>query len=342
MENFEKTLIKGLQPIRYYALASAIYALFENNIYDQLKGNPLSIDEISKNLNLDRPKLEGFLLYLKNENVISIIDKKVGLTPLGKELDSVRPWYTMLIGGYGKTFLEISEKIPYGKSNASRDAGKVGIGSCGISHYDALPLTKSLLNKLPVPPKSVLDLGCGNAYYLIELCKMFPKIKAYGVEPDYKGYIAALELVKQAGIEIENSVKLYNSDAIDFLNSKENCTPDVLILGFVLHEILGQAGRESLRSFLLNVMERYPDIYIVVIEVENKITEPATMKHGLALAYYNPYYLLHYFTSQQLESDDFWKTLFDEVGLRIIDQQTVDNAVDSTKLEIGYLLGKKR
>jgi len=41
------------------------------------------------------------------------------------------------------------------------------------------------------------------------------------------------------------------------------------------------------------------------------------MAHPLALAYYNPYYLIHKVTEQRLEKVAFWEALFDEAGVRV-------------------------
>jgi 2-ketoarginine methyltransferase len=112
-------------------------------------------------------------------------------------------------------------------------------------------------------------------------------------------------------------------------------------MGFVLHEILGQEGEAGLIKFLSQLTDRFPDICIIVIEVDNVIDNPRLMQHGLSLAYYNPYYLLHPFTNQRLESQAFWDNLFEKCQLKILAKEAIDPRVDSTGLEIGYLLQKR-
>ncbi|WZB72469.1 hypothetical protein WJ968_14835 [Achromobacter xylosoxidans] len=65
------------------------------------------------------------------------------------------------------------------------------------------------------------------------------------------------------------------------------------------------------------------------------------MEHGLAKAYYNPYYLIHEFTEQRLMTDAWWQSLYEEAGLKIVNHDYPDEAVDSTRLEIGYLLKRR-
>ena len=64
------------------------------------------------------------------------------------------------------------------------------------------------------------------------------------------------------------------------------------------------------------------------------------MQHGLAISYYNPYYLLHYFTGQKLIRSHEWEEIFSRVGLKCIKKLTTDTNIDSTGFEIGYLLKK--
>ncbi|MGZ4106951.1 MAG: 2-ketoarginine methyltransferase, partial [Tumebacillaceae bacterium] len=114
--------------------------------------------------------------------------------------------------------------------------------------------------------------------------------------------------------------------------------PDFIVLCFILHEILGQEGVAGVERFLTRVVERFPNINIIVIEVDDRIDDPSIMQHGLSLAYYNPYYLLHYFTRQKLESKTYWEALFARCGLEILAEDTVDHEVESTNLELGYLI----
>nr|BFE70495.1 hypothetical protein GCM10020092_037960 [Actinoplanes digitatis] len=42
---------------------------------------------------------------------------------------------------------------------------------------------------------------------------------------------------------------------------------------------------------------------------------PVLGTHGLALAFYNPYFLIHAATEQRLETRAWWDDLFDRLGL---------------------------
>lgn len=340
-ESFEQYISKAIEPIRYYVLAIAIFHLFHSGIYRLIKTGHSSIKALAENKNLSYEKLQGYFYYLQNENLVSVNEDRVSLSKNGLALESAEPWYTMLIGGYGLTFHEILENFSENAPGCSRNSALVGIGSCGISHYDAIPLTKNLISYMPHTPTCLLDLGCGNAKYLTEFCKIYPELKAIGVEPSAEGFLAANEHIKAT--LMENRVTLYNLSAQDFINHTNSYKekPDLLILGFVLHEILGQDGVNGVKEFFQKILNKFPNIYFIIIEVENKINDPVTMKHPFATTYYNPYYLLHYFTKQKLINKNEWLNIFSSIGLHCIKILTTDPKVDSTGLEIGFLLHKE-
>jgi 2-ketoarginine methyltransferase len=336
--NFENDLVEAIQPIRYFALASSIYHLFSSGIYELIKDQPYDLNQLAETLDLDPTKLKGLLEYCSNESLVTIDGYQISLTEQGKRFSRFKGWYEMFIGGYGNTFLQMGACLRKEGGSATRDAELVGIGSCAISHYDALPLLNNILSRSHKSYANVLDIGCGNAAYLIEFCKYFPTIKATGVEPDKGGYSTGKKLVEAAGLT--DRITLINANAIDFF-SDTSIEPDLIIISFVLHEILGQSGESAVTQFLQIVLEKFPSIDIAIIEVDNQISKSEIMQHNLSTAYYNPYYLLHYFTKQKLETDDYWCNLFTSIGLDIIAKEYTDPNVDSTKLEICYLLRGK-
>lgn len=335
--DIEQDLIAAIEPIRGFVVAAMVYHFFDSGVFGYLQAKgAASATRIAGDLKLNVKKLRGLLDYLVNENVVSRQHDEYGLREQALRMHRFRGWYTMLIGGYGHTFLQMGGVLGADKGWATRDAAKVGIGSCEISHYDAMPLTRSLMAKAPGRKRNLLDLGCGNALYLAEFCQASPELHALGVEPDRGGYEAGLATVKRFGLE--DRVSLVNLGAVEFMNSAIDFDPDFLILGFVLHEIVGTEGREGTVRFLRTVIDRFPRIRLIVIEVDERSRDPNIMRHGLSLAYYNPYYLLHNFTTQQLLPHATWLELFAEAGLEVLATEYASELVDSTRLEIGYLL----
>jgi 2-ketoarginine methyltransferase len=334
---FEKRLIEHLQPIRGFALATSLYHLFDLGIADAIAAEASQpISGLANRLGLDPVRLEGLLYFLQVEEFVQIRGGDV--SPLRKLFDvrEVWPWYEMLIGGYAQTYLDMGKGLREGSGPLARNGTRVGSGSCKISHYDAIPLTRSLLARLHKAPGKIVDLGCGNALYLKELCSLFPNLVAIGVEPDEEGHrqsTADTQFIEQSG-----QIRLYNLTAQEFIRNTQETHVDAVIIAFVLQEILGQDGRLGAIEFLKQVASKFPDAHVVVIEVDNKAHDIKAMSHPLAQSYYNPYYLVHYFTDQVLEGPDFWLKLFNEAGLQLVAQSTTNPNVDSTSLELGFLL----
>jgi 2-ketoarginine methyltransferase len=338
--NFELGLVESIQPIRHFVLASSIHHLFSSGIYDFLSSKKSSISSISDKLSLDKARTYGFLMYLVNENILIKDGDLFELSEKGVGLAQFRAWYTMLIGGYGATFLEIGDKLKQGSGIAGREIVSVGVGSCGISHYDAFPLTKQLIQKMDISPETICDMGCGNGMYLVEFCNYFAGIKTIGIEPNEESCVVAREYISSKNMS--DRVEIVCADAAEWVQKPSKHKPDMFILGFVLHEIMGQRGRSEVVKFLTTIRENCPDSHIVVIEVDDQIATPSVMQHALAKAYYNPYYLLHYFTNQKLLTPSEWESIFRDSGYAVKAKDTTSHNVDSTGLELGYLLAPAR
>lgn len=337
--SFEQRLIDGIRPMSEFFLAAALHQLFDTGLYDELEPREQGATArgLAETLEMDEWRLTGFLLYLANEGVVVREDERFRLTPRGRHFGELKPWYTMMIGGYATTLAQIGQTLPKGAPSAGRDGRYVGLGSCEISRFDGMPITRSLIAAGDVDCREILDLGCGNGLYLVEFCRALTGMTAWGVEPDRGGFEEACGLVEAEGMS--ERVRLTHSSATDFLGSPPaDCNPDLIVFGYVLHEILAQDGEDAVVDLLQSVVDRFPQINVVVIEVANEIDNPRAMRHGLATNFWNPYFLVHYFTRQRLEKQAFWDELFERAGLSVAATVSTDPRADSTGLELGYLL----
>jgi 2-ketoarginine methyltransferase len=335
-DGFESRLIDSLQPIRGFAIAQGIYHLFASGMFDRLNEGPASVEDVATSVGTDPGRTLGLLRFLANEGVLAFQNGKVILAAKARDLHEFRPWYELFIGGYAKTFLQLTDALR-DNTYADRDGVLVNIGICGISRYGALPLVRSLVRDLLWSPAEIIDLRCGDGEFLMDFAQDYPDALAVGVDPN-------------APVE-EGSGTLFfrRASAVDYVRSLtadrgpdrswSGTPPRLFLAAFLLREVLEQQGREAVVQMVWAAVRK--GSYLVVVEVDHRPADPSVMRHGLGLAYYNPYFLLHVLTEQRLEPVQFWFDLFDEAGAAVVSHRVASHQVDSTGLEFGCLLTRK-
>jgi 2-ketoarginine methyltransferase len=337
LPDFERRLIDNLQPVRYFVLAQALHHALDLGVFAAIGAAP-GVDEarLATELGLDAERLAALLRYLQNEGYL-VDDAGWSLTAKGAGLPVFAPWYELLVGGYATTFVQLGDVLRQGAPWATRDATRVGAGSCGISAFDALPLVERLLDSSPKPVTTVVDMGCGDGAFLIDLITRRPELRGVGLEPN----LASTKLGAERGIAagVTERLELHHGPAADVsrLELPARGQGTCFLTAFVLQEILEQSGEAAVEQFLRQTLAAHPEALWIVIEVDHRPVAPV-MAHGLAMAYYNPYYLIHAITEQRLETDEYWTGLFHRAGLRCLALGHPDDRVDSTRLELGYLL----
>jgi 2-ketoarginine methyltransferase len=335
--DFERCLIESLQPVRYFALAQALFHAMDTGIFAALTASPgADAGDLASDLGLDPERLEALLVYLENEGYV-VREGGWSLSAKGAGLPRFQPWYELLVGGYATTFGQLGDVLQKGAPYATRDTTRVGAGSCGISAYDALPLTERLLDRAGRDVATVIDVGCGDAAFLIELLRRRPGLQGIGMEPNFPSVEAGEARGKAA--DLAGRLELRHGPAADVttLRLPGRGAGTCFLTAFVLQEILEQAGERAVEDLLGATFDANPEALWIVIEVDHQPSAPV-MAHGLAMAYYNPYYLIHKITEQRLETDQFWAGLFRRAGLECLTVAHPDDRVDSTRLELGYLL----
>jgi 2-ketoarginine methyltransferase len=337
-ENFLGNLVTCLEYVQKFTAAYAIFHLFNLEIYRELLAGPIGVDDLAQRLSLKPDMLGGFLEYCRIEGLVEKDGEGFKLSAFARMLAPYRGWFDFFIGGYGTTFREVGMALKAGAPEPSRDYAHVSIGSCEISRYDAIPLTKRLMNVVPGQHKLVIDLGCGNGMYLTTFCHEAPDIRAIGVEAHQESYDAALLHIGQR--QMGHRISMVCSDAVSFFRNYQGETPDFVIFAFVLHDILGVQGRESLLEIFAQIAQRFPSTYIIVIETDFDLSKEKVLTTPVGKGYYNPYFLTQAVTNQKLLSRRSWREFFAAAGFEIIAEKTVDHLVDPSDLGVGFLLRK--
>ena len=339
----ESHLVDALEPFRGFVLSTMIFLLQQSGLEeDLLRGG--TVADICKSHGWDQPRTAAVADYLVAAGLAS---RDAGgvlrLTERTRRYGEARAWYEMMIGGYGRTFLSLSEHLEIGSAPTPRNGGWVGSGSCGISQHDAVPLLRRLLAETPSTEgqyRRLVDLGCGSGVYLTELCRDYPGLTAVGLEPDPDGAAAARAWVAKE--ELTNRIDIAQHGALDWLSTVGDQPPDLAVLAFVIHEVLGQEGENGVRRLLTSLFEASPGLTLAIIDIDLGSSSKARMAQPLAQSYYNAYFLMHPFTSQRLESREWWEQLFRSCQLEAVAFGTTDPAMDSTGFEVGWLLRREQ
>lgn len=330
----EDVLVAGLEPFRGFVLSTAIYAMQRSGLERELAAGA-SLDQLVDGGRRDRARLAALLDYLGAAGLVASDGETFTLTDLAHTYREAGVWYEMMIGGYGQTFISLADHLDAGTPPAPRVGRYVGSGSCGISLHDSIPLLRRLLAASGRDYRRLVDLGCGSGVYLTELCAQFPHMRAVGIEPNADAVEAARQWV--AAQPTADRVTVEQAGALEWL-ARTAEKPDLAILAFVIHEVLGQEGEPGVRRLLGGLFDNAPDLDLAVIDIDLCSDDPAAMAHPLARNYYNAYFLMHPFTGQRLMPRLWWEELFTDCGLTAVAFGTTDPAMDSTGIEIGWLL----
>jgi 2-ketoarginine methyltransferase len=334
---FLSGLSKSLDYIRGYVASQVLFDLLRDGVLDDL-ATASTASAVARRQQVDPELLGAVFEYLTLEDILEKrtnggVEPEFVLTEYGQSLRQYKGWFNMLVGGYGSIFGSIGTMLKHGTGAASRTGKWVGVGSCQISHYDAIPLARQLIHATRPDASMFVDFGCGNALYLCTFCREMEGIRAVGIEPDPASYEAGLEMVKREGMV--DRITLVNCSALEYAIAEP---PDFMMFNFVLHEIYGQVGEQGMIDFVRTIGRTFPDTLLLVVDVDYAVDNHAVMKTPVGLGYYNPYYLLHPFTRQKLVPEKQWDALFARAGFRTVAKRTVDPDVDPTGLEIGWVL----
>lgn len=335
MNEIENRLISALQPVRGLFLAQVTEYAFRSGLFDQLNTeNGALVTDLAKERGLSEERLRGLLRYLSAEGIVAGVESTPRLTARGRDLLDFRPWYELLVGGYGQTLADLERLMSSDTEYASRDGAMVGKGSCGISRHDAIPLVRRMIDESGHRAEILVDLGSGDGSFLLDLCETLD-LPGIGFDPFAPSIHAAREHAARRGLD--GRVQFHVGGIEESDAALRELNNPCFIAAFSLQEMLEQTGMEAVVSSVRATLA-HPGSVLAVVEVDHRPSDPSVMQHGLGLAYYNPYYLMHQVTQQRLETRSFWEDLFAEAGAQVLCAATTDSAVDSTGLELGYLI----
>lgn len=287
-----------------FALTSVLASLERAGLLARLEGGGVPAD-----LESDPTRPDGLplatLRYLAQRGIAEESDGVFTLSPRGREICKDKGYLVWLQGGYGHVLAALGDfstgTRTYG-SDVIRDGRWVADGSALIGRDDVAPHATSVLEGIDF--SHVVDLGCGNARFLIAAANRFG-VTGVGVDlapeacEDAEHAIAAADLADRVTVRC--------GDAGDLDAIPELAGADLAVAFFLLHEIF-EHGRDALTAYLTRLGGIMPaGAHMLVAEVQ-----PAS---GAQDERWRPEFtLLHAIMRQQLLTAEGWHEVFAEAG----------------------------
>lgn len=245
------------------------------------------------------------LRYLAQRDVVQERDGAFTLTDRGRAICKDKGYLVWLEGGYNAALANVGAfstgALRYG-SDVIREGRWVAEGSALIGRDDVAPHATEVLGGIDF--SHVVDLGCGNARFLIGAAQRFG-VTGVGVDLSPEACEDAARMIEEAGQT--GKVRVRCGDAGDLDAIPELAEADLAVAHFLLHEIFEQ-GRDALVTYLTKLGTLMPKgAHMLVAEVQ-----PAS---GAPDERWRPEFtLLHAIMRQQLLDADGWHEVFTTAG----------------------------
>jgi SAM-dependent methyltransferase len=286
-----------------FALASVLASLDESGLLTALEAGPVSA--APEGVPDPDQLMPAALRYLSQRELVDERDGAYTLTPRGEAIVKDKGYLVWLQGGYGHVLGGLGDFITgarrYG-TDVERAGRWVAEGSALIGRDDVAPYAADVLSGIDF--RHVVDLGCGNARFLIGAAQRFG-VTGVGVDLSPEACEDAERRIAEA--DLVGNVVVRCGDAGDLDAIPELREADLVVAHFLLHEIF-EHGRAALVAYLTKLGQLMPrGAHMLVAEVQ-----PASGTHDER---WRPEFtLLHAIMRQELLDADGWHEAFTAAG----------------------------
>jgi len=292
-----------------YAVSSVLAGLEMSGDLSGLAAEGIGIASVEDRGRAAADLLIASLRYLVQRGVAREAAGTFTLTSYGEALYRDRGFLLWLASGYGEPLRQLGSMLTGGKrygDDVTRDGRWVADGTALMAKRYILPGAMALLSRLSFG--NILDLGCGNARFLIAVCHA-SGARGIGVDVSPAAYAEAEKAVADAGLRDRIQLALGDVRALDEI--PDIADVDLVVAFFLLHEFIA-VGRDSLTAYLSGLSRRLPPgAGMVVGEVE----PPA---EGTESQVFTPEFsYIHAVMRQRLLSADDWTRVLDEGGFEV-------------------------
>jgi SAM-dependent methyltransferase len=293
-----------------YAVSSVLASFEMAGLMADLEGDGLAPQSIADRGQDATALTEACLRYLSERGLVTEDSGRYRLTGYGRAVCADKGYLVWLVGGYGEPLRRLdaflSGTARYG-TDFPRDGRWVAGGAALLGRKDVVPHALKLLESVSFD--HVLDLGCGNAKFLLTVCDRFGS-RGTGVDISPAACAEAEKAIKEAGLQ--DRVSVVEGDAGDLASIPQLADTQLVVTFFLLHEILAQ-GRDRMVEYLRDLAARLPERgYLLAAEVE----PPAA---GTGHQRFTPEFtFVHALMRQRLLSAGDWRDVLAEGGFTVV------------------------
>ena len=288
----------GLRSFEGYAITCVLAALEMAGLLEALEGaglRPPAGGEVEAGR-----LLQASLRYLVQRQLAFEDSGAFKLTESGRALTRDKGYLVWLAGGYGEPLRRLDAFLLGRKSYARdypRDGRWVAEGAAMLGRRDVAPQAMTLLKGISF--ETALDLGCGNARFLIAVCQTFG-CRGVGIDLSPEACQAASESVRAAGME--ERIRIIQGDAFDPAVSSHLGRAQLVITFFLLHELSSRGG-SALVDFLSSLRSALPP----------------RSRSGRPERFTPEFSLVHALMGQTLSGENEWRQAFRQGGFLVRD-----------------------
>jgi SAM-dependent methyltransferase len=305
---------RGFDFVEGYVAGSVLAAFEMSGLMAQLQADSLTLDDFAASAPHEpeaRALAAACFAYLSERALVEEDSGRYRLTEYGQEVCEEKGYLVWAVGGYGGALRHLDVFLAgtkrYG-TDYGRDGRWVANGAALLGGKDMVPHAMRLLETVSF--NHVVDLGCGNARFLLTLCSRFGA-NGTGVDISPEACAEAQKMIRDAGQQ--DRVNVVEGNAAELATIPGLADTDLLVTFFLLHEIYAQ-GWDFLVKYLRDLSGRLPEnAHVLTAEVEPPALEAVGQR-------FTPEFtLVHALMRQRLLTADGWREAFAEGGFTVVE-----------------------
>ncbi|MGI8664462.1 MAG: class I SAM-dependent methyltransferase [Jatrophihabitans sp.] len=291
-----------------HVVTSVVAALEALGALDRLAADGLRASDLGPNKFL----ADATLRYLAQRDLVRREQDGIyRFTEIGRELYESRGYLVWLGGGYAEPLARLDRLINGEQSfgvEVDRNVRWVAVGTAEAGRRDLRPEVLTLLREIEF--ERAVDIGCGNAHFLIGLCGLFGA-SGIGIDISPDACAEALQEVASAGMQ--DRIRIVRANACEVASVPELENVQLVVASFFLHEVL-EGGVQVLVDYLRAMCQRLPvGAHLMAAEIA-----PPREDHDTGELVSPEYTLTQALMKQILFDEQQWRQVFTEAGFEVV------------------------